>query len=824
MNSHSNGMNRRRSQNGERFISRGVDQSLEPDAASRGDVPPGASASLDQFDPVTTFDFQTLGLRQNECRLTVIRSAAARRTRTLANRQLKSPSTSTDTQLARVAFSAYRLMDPRKRVDSHQRAYVGRILPITLLGAGRTRFAVGNDPTIDRTDSPAITFEPSLGELSRMGELELASEIPPANFQEPLVALANGTQLDNQFAETLNSDDILNRGALQRSYLRLRATALQMKIPIAAAAVLLFATLIFSYSANHRADKHLAKQTTPQQSNGANQPASSDAATSMLSVDQSENSITPPESSITPPGDSGQSDFKPTESDASVSSHPVPMNELLNPAREYPTVADSKPELVMPLELVEVETENSLLADPTTGEIAQQNNDTNMTVAGSETAASDKLIDGSTETATTEFLQDPFSNLAMSSSTPIPSNEPLKNHDPPNAEKAGSAHRLPSPSPEAVQTAQQRLISLTSELQQNLESDAIGELLVSLNDYAVTFDATSTDFWAAKLLAAQAQWIAQDAEQVQQTLGSLADHFDVSIDKLMTDSFVGTLAFRENVVTHTHRIQQGFRLIDHLLVEEELAMAMLVSGALENSIRFVDDEAKTATWREFTRATQQMIRLRKSVTFLDDSLSSPTNVDSVDSISISQSAIAGRYLCLMRCRWKDGIHWMAAGSDARLASLAKHELQQTENGLAEDKIEVAQRWLAASTRESGRPAQSMLLHSLELFQLALGKTGRVKGIELETQIAEIESKLPTHLKTPYRPDNHHSEVADGALNETPPAPAITPKIKPSAETDATEPDTGDSADNDLRNAISKRRKPIRSIVSGRRHSWARQTF
>jgi hypothetical protein len=325
---------------------------------------------------------------------------------------------------------------------------------------------------------------------------------------------------------------------------------------------------------------------------------------------------------------------------------------------------------------------------------------------------------------------------------------------------------------------------LAGEWKQRLDSDAADDLVDSLNNYSITFDETSTDYWATRLLAAQAQWIAHDAEQVQETIGPLEDHFDISVDELMVDSFVDTLAFRENVSTHTHRIQQGFRLIDHLLVKEELTRAKRVCDALEKSIRFVEDDQQTITWRELTRATQQMMRLRKSVAFLDQSNQSNTSEvddDFADSISVSQSAIVGRYLCLMRCHWKDGIHWMAAGSDARLAPLAKHELQQSDDTSAEERIELAQRWMAASTRESGRPAHAMLLHSRQLLRLAMGKTSRVQSLELETQIAEIESKLPSHLKTPYRSGESNPKAIDGAADESSHTPVMAPNADPSVK-------------------------------------------
>ncbi len=85
-------------------------------------------------------DFRRLGVRPHECRLTVIRRAAARSARALAEKQLTSPTEQVGLQLSRVATSAYRLLDPRQRHDVHQRAYVGRILPNALSWAGQTGF------------------------------------------------------------------------------------------------------------------------------------------------------------------------------------------------------------------------------------------------------------------------------------------------------------------------------------------------------------------------------------------------------------------------------------------------------------------------------------------------------------------------------------------------------------------------------------------------------------------------------------------------------------------------------------------------------------
>ena len=85
-------------------------------------------------------DFERLGVRPDEMRLTVIRRAATQTSRTLAESQLSNPSDTAALQLSRVTISAYRLLDPRQRGDVHQRIHVGRILPTVLMWAGQTKF------------------------------------------------------------------------------------------------------------------------------------------------------------------------------------------------------------------------------------------------------------------------------------------------------------------------------------------------------------------------------------------------------------------------------------------------------------------------------------------------------------------------------------------------------------------------------------------------------------------------------------------------------------------------------------------------------------
>lgn len=94
---------------------------------------PGAS-TLDH-PGVNEDDFATVGVRNLEWRLPIIRSAAHRSADAIASSQLADPSHSQEVLLTKIVLSTYRLIDPRYRGSYFQRVRVGRMLPIALQNA-----------------------------------------------------------------------------------------------------------------------------------------------------------------------------------------------------------------------------------------------------------------------------------------------------------------------------------------------------------------------------------------------------------------------------------------------------------------------------------------------------------------------------------------------------------------------------------------------------------------------------------------------------------------------------------------------------------------
>ncbi len=175
------------------------------------------SSSIIPMKNLNVEDFRRLGVRPNEIRLTVIRRAVSQTTRNLAKQQLLTPSTEQARQLSRVATSAYRLMDPRKRADPQQRAYVGRILPTTLFSAGQTHFfsRVG-EPLEPSTNGDAISDKSTDANDS----MEINDWMPGIDM--PAIEPTVSRSADDVWLKSLGDDDLLITTPRSRRLKRIR--------------------------------------------------------------------------------------------------------------------------------------------------------------------------------------------------------------------------------------------------------------------------------------------------------------------------------------------------------------------------------------------------------------------------------------------------------------------------------------------------------------------------------------------------------------------------------------------------------------------------
>ena len=125
--------------------------------------------------PPDTDDFRRMGLRGTEFRPLIIRQALATTVQPLVARPFVGPRSRQSQQLSEVMASGYRLLDPRRRLDSHQRAILGRVhaqLTDEAIRLGRERRAfdpfrfgesvVGGRDEYSGTGATAFFYSPSL--------------------------------------------------------------------------------------------------------------------------------------------------------------------------------------------------------------------------------------------------------------------------------------------------------------------------------------------------------------------------------------------------------------------------------------------------------------------------------------------------------------------------------------------------------------------------------------------------------------------------------------------------------------------------------------
>jgi serine/threonine-protein kinase len=100
----------------------------------------------------------------------------------------------------------------------------------------------------------------------------------------------------------------------------------------------------------------------------------------------------------------------------------------------------------------------------------------------------------------------------------------------------------------------------------------------------------------------------------------------------------------------------------------------------------------------------------------------------------------GRFLCLLKSDWTQGLAHLVQCSDERLQELARKELGGIETAAQE--ADLAGAWRDQARKERGTARNQMLLHALSLAKKALPELAGASKLKAEKLVAEIEKELP----------------------------------------------------------------------------------
>jgi hypothetical protein len=660
-------------------------------------------------------DFRRLGVRPDECRTWVIRIAATRKARALAQQQLTAPTEQAEMQLSLVATSAYRLLDPRQRQDPLHRAYVGRVLPGALGWAGQTTFSSSSP---QGASSPGTLFghlPVSDEELTELLDLD-SDPLPPRGDE-------------SSWAISLDDGDLINRGTRRRltdTYLgSLRSWMLLIMAGLAVGTVLGLATLRRDSGESIRDRSPIA----PRHASPTEDALTSDSPTA---VDRS----VVPQPLASASGDVA-TELPPPVAAASEFPQPDTARVGPEPTAAEPTAAE--PTVLEPMAIESVSASE--------GNIGTENP---LDAAGPAPSA------GPLPTMAADgFLPDPFvSRPAMLAPRPLGemTESDLSPSAPADASAAGSdfsglspmapeptAERHPVPDDASLRAAREQLLVLLPQAAQTVAPDEIAAVIAQLERLADGLKIGSADHWAARMLVAEFAWLVEDAAEVGQRLKTLADHYATPVQQPLADSFVAASSLASLPETHRHLLDNGFPLADQLLLDAFPELGQRVIGAMVSSAATIDSESEQALLEEWAQAAEQMRRLAESAQrMIDDS----GNVidDSAD------LGILGRYYCLMLRRWEVGLPWLVHVSDSRIASIARQEVELDRTAPAEERVRLAELWLQVAPRSRGRTADAIRLHAIDLLRLALVDLSGLRKLEVERQIEQAEETLPAFLR------------------------------------------------------------------------------
>ncbi len=685
-------------------------------------------------------DFRRLGVRPHECRLTVIRRAAARSAKALAETQLTAPSDQVGLQLSRVATSAYRLLDPRRRQDLNQRVHVGRILPNALNWAGYTSFC--NEQVHPVDESPFGGELPSDGQPIEIVPLDATQSPEAPTLGMELVGLETGGPQPVGWSTGLRDDDLIRISRRGRSGRR-RSRSHRPWLLLAVAGLSVGATLGLVTLQYRHNELRLRRIDRVSAEDAASDPRSSiQAATPLPSASE----IQDPVVDESPQSEGPVALLQPT----SESSHDTAVNSELelaaDPITPEPATLDpaATESIAMSSEAIAIGPEEKASSPPEVDAVA----------AEPDAASLDRRMAGGPDVDSAErgndgYLLDPFADLATSEKPTSAAEVDSPTEMAVSSEMAAPPETKflespvvpghPVPQDADIRAARKQLVSLVPELAQTVAVKDVLQRVADLEALGGDLEVGTADHWTSKLVIAELAWRVESVAQVRQRLEPLATSYDTSLNRPLSESFVAACQAASLPETHQHLLENGLRLVDQLLMAESYEFARSVVVAIRPSVDLLESESSRVYLDQYTQAIDQTERLAESSRRLVD--------ESGERIDDSGDAgILGRYYCLMLRRWDLGLEWLTEISNPRIASVARQEFELGDDPSADDLSTLSDRWFTVASRSSGHAADSMRLHAMEILDRAKQHASGLKKLEMERQLDEARELLPSFLR------------------------------------------------------------------------------
>ena len=696
-------------------------------------------------------EFRRLGVRLNECRLPVLRQAAARVSKSLADLQLVSPTSDRQRELSMVVTSAYRVLDPRKRTDFIQRILVGRLQPDGVSWSGQQNFRID----VAESRNNAIDSEGASEDDSFALDETSLSRTP--FMVQTRATVANWTQ-------SLDSQDLIEAGARRRRLANVR-NSIQHPWMILSLFGLLLATLfgvakvdfgpeeyygpgeyrVFSGEIAMQDDAEttsvdgLLPSVEPEQAVVATLPDETSnhvASKTTASAVDTVAAVTDRDASESSSASDLNATSDPMAAGAAVATTSLDIASAAVPTTVAPLATDAVTNAVPEVDALDLAIDESLAALAAANEVSP-----------SPAAAASDMSDAHTENPpmladsdAAEFLPDPFAivesevvEFEFPSSLDVLSQVDLFSDLIEASVDEPKLAALPSSTRQLA--ARAKLKSRFPAIGTRLLPVQISELITQLQDLLTEQVADSDDAYVMQLAIAEYAWLVEDAAKVEAHVNELAKVFAVNSDETLVQTYLASLAIADLDETKRFLARNGFVLAERLLTNESLQQSDVVVRGADRLVNAINDEQLSLDARRLTQTIELSTKMSATV----------VRPDAIPFASDLDLGVAGRYYCLMLRNWDQGLPWLAKVSDARIASLVKQELALTKTSSITEWNALADRWRNAADRSDGRSADSIRTHVVAIKRRIVAEADGLQKLELQREISKLESELPFYI-------------------------------------------------------------------------------
>ena len=731
------------------------------------------------FEAVTEQTFARIGVVENETRVVAIRNASRRAATQILAAHRAGAVTNVIDPLADLAWTTYRLVDPRYRLLPFQQIRVGRILPLALhqaaildlvrsvpenggdqpnksSGTEISPAGLAADAKPGRLQSTPVLFGQRLPVVSyptavdsTTSKLNLAATAHAATLLDSSNRLSQAPPIDKVLiqlhSESHQAYTELRQSSRPNYYqnaIRDKRVSIGLIVVASAAATVLLAfavrRAITPSKVIAQTTKHQSKTVDPSIPIVAKaavvEPLTPELSTPEFSTTESPPPESPPPRDETAIGSERNIDSSAGQLDASAGAS---VEDVFTPAPLPEPVILAKPN--------EEPAATSIAATSAPSEMEGTPSDWTMPELAS------KSIPGEALTADPSVTEKVSPDLSVPVVNPTETSSNNSTEDSPLVSSPGPS-RLAIPwdlnDAEAVAA---EIWGRTPSAARRFTSATAAELIDQWDFDAELAGYGTVEHAAARSLSLRAAWLVEPFAQLVQRIReqgpirhiakeSASDSLDVT-----TYGPTSHLGFDE--LTSLSRSWKDAR--GRVVIADDLDQLLHQANVLVDRILVSDQispQERSDLIAEMTLNTERLLRIARDENTIAESsqlaeaLESFPGASELERLEAAEgpSGFLGRIRCLKQRQWDTGLPWLAKTSDRAIASCAQAECKLLDSGSVTPGqwMELAQRWAKVAERLPEREAAAVRLHAIELHG---------DSSEYASQREELTGLLPRYM-------------------------------------------------------------------------------